>query len=192
MYYEMLIIRCQYDGMLMNCCANKLMPIVSYCVKASLNKLMETLGHSEPYFVKCIRSNAEKVCSATVVTATSVWLDANGTTDKLHRTIKPLNKPMSRNCIARYSQLYNVLLLLGDLNLSLLYLSPLLLSCLYFCLLPSLSFNISLSLCYRSALSLSSHCVSTMPWCSGSWGTQACWRPSASANQDTPSNTPSK
>lgn len=30
--------------------------------KASLNKLMETLGQSEPYFVKCIRSNAEKVC----------------------------------------------------------------------------------------------------------------------------------
>ena len=31
------------------------------CVQASLNKLMETLGQSEPYFVKCIRSNAEKV-----------------------------------------------------------------------------------------------------------------------------------
>lgn len=30
-------------------------------VQASLNKLMETLGQSEPYFVKCIRSNAEKV-----------------------------------------------------------------------------------------------------------------------------------
>lgn len=29
--------------------------------QASLNKLMETLGQSEPYFVKCIRSNAEKV-----------------------------------------------------------------------------------------------------------------------------------
>uniref|UniRef100_A0A8C1YYW3 Myosin IXAb n=1 Tax=Cyprinus carpio TaxID=7962 RepID=A0A8C1YYW3_CYPCA len=27
----------------------------------SLNKLMETLGQSEPYFVKCIRSNAEKL-----------------------------------------------------------------------------------------------------------------------------------
>lgn len=32
--------------------------------KASLNKLMETLGQSEPYFVKCIRSNAEKVCES--------------------------------------------------------------------------------------------------------------------------------
>lgn len=31
------------------------------CVQASLNKLMETLDQSEPYFVKCIRSNAEKV-----------------------------------------------------------------------------------------------------------------------------------
>ncbi|KAM3877414.1 unconventional myosin-IXAa [Diretmus argenteus] len=29
--------------------------------EASLNKLMETLGQSEPYFVKCIRSNAEKL-----------------------------------------------------------------------------------------------------------------------------------
>lgn len=33
-------------------------------VQASLNKLMETLDQSEPYFVKCIRSNAEKVNSA--------------------------------------------------------------------------------------------------------------------------------
>lgn len=31
------------------------------CLQASLNKLMETLDQSEPYFVKCIRSNAEKV-----------------------------------------------------------------------------------------------------------------------------------
>lgn len=30
-------------------------------LQASLNKLMETLGQAEPYFVKCIRSNAEKV-----------------------------------------------------------------------------------------------------------------------------------
>lgn len=30
-------------------------------IQVSLNKLMETLGQSEPYFVKCIRSNAEKV-----------------------------------------------------------------------------------------------------------------------------------
>lgn len=30
-------------------------------LQASLNKLMETLEQSEPYFVKCIRSNAEKV-----------------------------------------------------------------------------------------------------------------------------------
>lgn len=30
-------------------------------LQASLNKLMETLGQSEPYFVKCIRSNADKV-----------------------------------------------------------------------------------------------------------------------------------
>lgn len=33
-------------------------------LQASLNKLMETLGQSEPYFVKCIRSNADKVLFA--------------------------------------------------------------------------------------------------------------------------------
>lgn len=32
-----------------------------FVLQASLNKLMETLGQAEPYFVKCIRSNAEKV-----------------------------------------------------------------------------------------------------------------------------------
>lgn len=37
---------------------------VFVCLQASLNKLMETLDQSEPYFVKCIRSNAEKVSSA--------------------------------------------------------------------------------------------------------------------------------
>ncbi|CAB1323573.1 unnamed protein product [Coregonus sp. 'balchen'] len=39
-------------------------PSISAQFQASLNKLMETLGQSEPYFVKCVRSNAEKVCSA--------------------------------------------------------------------------------------------------------------------------------
>uniref|UniRef100_A0A8D0D174 Myosin IXA n=1 Tax=Sander lucioperca TaxID=283035 RepID=A0A8D0D174_SANLU len=36
-------------------------PSISAQFQASLNKLMETLGQSEPYFVKCIRSNAEKL-----------------------------------------------------------------------------------------------------------------------------------
>uniref|UniRef100_A0A8C7ZWZ0 Myosin IXA n=1 Tax=Oryzias sinensis TaxID=183150 RepID=A0A8C7ZWZ0_9TELE len=36
-------------------------PSISAQFQASLNKLMETLGLSEPYFVKCIRSNADKV-----------------------------------------------------------------------------------------------------------------------------------
>lgn len=36
---------------------------MSPLLQASLNKLMETLGQAEPYFVKCIRSNAEKVNS---------------------------------------------------------------------------------------------------------------------------------
>ncbi|XP_061671283.1 unconventional myosin-IXAa isoform X3 [Syngnathoides biaculeatus] len=36
-------------------------PSISAQFQASLNKLMETLGQSEPYFVKCIRSNSEKL-----------------------------------------------------------------------------------------------------------------------------------
>uniref|UniRef100_A0A671RE49 Unconventional myosin-IXa-like n=1 Tax=Sinocyclocheilus anshuiensis TaxID=1608454 RepID=A0A671RE49_9TELE len=36
-------------------------PSISAQFQTSLNKLMETLGQSEPYFVKCIRSNAEKL-----------------------------------------------------------------------------------------------------------------------------------
>nr|DBA31560.1 TPA: hypothetical protein GDO54_007387 [Pyxicephalus adspersus] len=35
-------------------------PSISAQFQTSLNKLMETLGQAEPYFVKCIRSNAEK------------------------------------------------------------------------------------------------------------------------------------
>ncbi|XP_031704301.1 unconventional myosin-IXAa isoform X5 [Anarrhichthys ocellatus] len=36
-------------------------PSISAQFQASLNMLMETLGQSEPYFVKCIRSNADKL-----------------------------------------------------------------------------------------------------------------------------------
>uniref|UniRef100_A0A5F8GI34 Myosin IXA n=1 Tax=Monodelphis domestica TaxID=13616 RepID=A0A5F8GI34_MONDO len=36
-------------------------PSISAQFQVSLNKLMETLGQAEPYFVKCIRSNAEKL-----------------------------------------------------------------------------------------------------------------------------------
>uniref|UniRef100_A0A8C9V903 Myosin IXA n=1 Tax=Scleropages formosus TaxID=113540 RepID=A0A8C9V903_SCLFO len=36
-------------------------PSISAQFQASLNKLMETLEQSEPYFVKCIRSNADKL-----------------------------------------------------------------------------------------------------------------------------------
>ncbi|XP_037109341.1 unconventional myosin-IXAb isoform X5 [Syngnathus acus] len=36
-------------------------PSISAQFQASLTKLMETLNQSEPYFVKCIRSNAEKL-----------------------------------------------------------------------------------------------------------------------------------
>uniref|UniRef100_A0A3Q2YRX0 Myosin IXAb n=1 Tax=Hippocampus comes TaxID=109280 RepID=A0A3Q2YRX0_HIPCM len=36
-------------------------PSISAQFQASLSKLMETLNQSEPYFVKCIRSNAEKL-----------------------------------------------------------------------------------------------------------------------------------
>nr|XP_033775662.1 unconventional myosin-IXa isoform X2 [Geotrypetes seraphini] len=36
-------------------------PSISAQFQTSLNKLIETLGQAEPYFVKCIRSNAEKL-----------------------------------------------------------------------------------------------------------------------------------
>ncbi|XP_061451923.1 unconventional myosin-IXa isoform X3 [Rhineura floridana] len=36
-------------------------PSISAQFQASLTKLMETLGQAEPYFVKCIRSNADKL-----------------------------------------------------------------------------------------------------------------------------------
>ncbi|XP_051547718.1 unconventional myosin-IXAb-like isoform X2 [Myxocyprinus asiaticus] len=36
-------------------------PSISAQFNVSLNKLMETLGQAEPYFVKCIRSNADKL-----------------------------------------------------------------------------------------------------------------------------------
>ncbi|MFT7814429.1 unconventional myosin-IXa-like isoform X3 [Arapaima gigas] len=36
-------------------------PSISAQFQASLNKLMETLEQSEPYFIKCIRSNADKL-----------------------------------------------------------------------------------------------------------------------------------
>ncbi|KAM5292987.1 unconventional myosin-IXa isoform 2-T2 [Ctenodactylus gundi] len=36
-------------------------PSISAQFQVSLSKLMETLGQAEPYFVKCIRSNAEKL-----------------------------------------------------------------------------------------------------------------------------------
>lgn len=31
------------------------------CPQTSLNKLLETLGKAEPFFIRCIRSNAAKV-----------------------------------------------------------------------------------------------------------------------------------
>ena len=31
-------------------------------LQSSLNRLMELLGEAQPFFVRCIRSNAEKVC----------------------------------------------------------------------------------------------------------------------------------
>lgn len=42
-------------------CLERVFSSLCLVLQASLNKLMETLGQSEPYFVKCIRSNAEKV-----------------------------------------------------------------------------------------------------------------------------------
>lgn len=36
-----------------------MLPNLSF--QTSLNKLLETLGKAEPFFIRCIRSNAEKV-----------------------------------------------------------------------------------------------------------------------------------
>lgn len=33
----------------------------SFSPQTSLNKLLEALGQAEPFFIRCIRSNAEKV-----------------------------------------------------------------------------------------------------------------------------------
>lgn len=35
--------------------------LMYYTVQASLNKLLETLRKAEPFFVRCIRSNGDKV-----------------------------------------------------------------------------------------------------------------------------------
>ncbi|CAI9531420.1 unnamed protein product, partial [Staurois parvus] len=36
-------------------------PSISAQFQASLNKLLETLGKAEPFFIRCIRSNSEKM-----------------------------------------------------------------------------------------------------------------------------------
>lgn len=57
--------KCSFQGSkVMSCCNFNIGFFLCLWLQASLNKLMETLGQSEPYFVKCIRSNAEKVISA--------------------------------------------------------------------------------------------------------------------------------
>ena len=55
-------------------CAHFFFSLLCLVLQASLNKLMETLGQSEPYFVKCIRSNAEKVqCDSRLRTLRLFW-----------------------------------------------------------------------------------------------------------------------
>lgn len=39
----------------------------SFFPQTSLNKLLEALGKAEPFFIRCIRSNAEKVSSSHVL-----------------------------------------------------------------------------------------------------------------------------
>lgn len=41
--------------------------------QTSLNKLLEALGKAEPFFIRCIRSNAEKVRGSHVSGAVEVW-----------------------------------------------------------------------------------------------------------------------
>lgn len=52
---------CLYMCLIFWLCVKCAVLFLCLVLQASLNKLMETLGQSEPYFVKCIRSNAEKV-----------------------------------------------------------------------------------------------------------------------------------
>ncbi|XP_042584473.1 unconventional myosin-IXAa isoform X9 [Cyprinus carpio] len=60
-YLSNLTLQDRITKSLMHLHKKKKPPSISAQFQASLNKLMETLGQSEPYFVKCIRSNAEKL-----------------------------------------------------------------------------------------------------------------------------------
>lgn len=47
--------------------------------QTSLNKLLETLGKAEPFFIRCIRSNAEKVSGSCLGEVTAkVWRLSGG------------------------------------------------------------------------------------------------------------------
>lgn len=47
---------------------------VTVSFQTSLNKLLETLGRAEPFFIRCIRSNAEKVRLPTEIQGTSLGI----------------------------------------------------------------------------------------------------------------------
>ncbi|MBN3317152.1 MYO9B protein, partial [Atractosteus spatula] len=47
-------------------------PSISAQFQTSLSKLMETLGRAEPFFIRCIRSNAEKECLSNACDSTSI------------------------------------------------------------------------------------------------------------------------
>lgn len=59
----------------------------SFMSQASLNKLMETLGQSEPYFVKCIRSNAEKVKHAAASRSSFHSFDSGTLSESVHHSL---------------------------------------------------------------------------------------------------------
>nr|XP_014346729.1 PREDICTED: unconventional myosin-IXa [Latimeria chalumnae] len=60
-YFASLTLHDRITKSLLHLHKKKKPPSISAQFQASLNKLMETLGQAEPYFVKCIRSNAEKL-----------------------------------------------------------------------------------------------------------------------------------
>ncbi len=138
-------------------------------LQASLNKLMETLGQSEPYFVKCIRSNAEKV----------QWVSSR---------LRPLD------CFGLVFKAFFISF--WSLNFSEAvyhFPSSSLPNLRHLSLLP-----FSVILLLDSSSSSSGVLFRSCPWglmitwCWGSCGTQVCWRRCASGSQATTSSTASR
>lgn len=138
--------------------------VLCLCLQASLNKLMETLGQSEPYFVKCIRSNAEKVQCA-------------------HSRLKRLGLVFKAFFISFWSLNFlkavyhfplcsSVTSAAWHFSFSVIF--PFLSSITFFFLFLSCPWGLMIT------------------WCWGSCDTQVCWRLCASASRATTSSTASR